>query len=269
MNRYKFDEQLHRHTLDGKDLTGCSTVVGVLSKPLSWWASGKAVERLGWIHGNPKVNGKYKKTPTAERYAAAMDTFKAIQEGTIDKYVSLLDKAYKAHSVKLKDSAQSGIDLHAELEAFVKDQMAGQTGIYIDKIKPFIEWSKTNVHHFTGSEAYCYSEPMWTGGICDAIAQLNDTTYAVIDFKSSKEAYTSHFIQASGYAAMIEENGIFDKDGNPVKMTTDAKYKGIDKVIIFAFGGETLIPATKDAGTFKEGFKNCTAIYRLLKSQEE
>ena len=52
MKQYKFNKEKHLHTLDGIPLTGTSSVVGVLMKPLSWWASGKAVELLGWL--NPK-----------------------------------------------------------------------------------------------------------------------------------------------------------------------------------------------------------------------
>ena len=47
MNRYAFNEQDHIPALDGKPLMGTSTVVGVLSKPLTWWAAGEAVKKLG------------------------------------------------------------------------------------------------------------------------------------------------------------------------------------------------------------------------------
>jgi hypothetical protein len=36
----------------------------------------------------------------------------------------------------------------------------------------------------------------------------------IIDFKSSKEAYVSQFIQIGGYDIAASENGIFDAQGN-------------------------------------------------------
>ena len=46
---YKFDDKNHLHTLNGKALTGTSSIGNVLAKPLTWWASGLAVSKLGWI----------------------------------------------------------------------------------------------------------------------------------------------------------------------------------------------------------------------------
>ena len=40
-----FDESLE----DWQNLTGTSSVVDVLDKPLTWWASGLACAKLGWI----------------------------------------------------------------------------------------------------------------------------------------------------------------------------------------------------------------------------
>ena len=40
-NRYKFDAKEHLHSLDSKPLVGTSTVMGIVAKPLTWWAAGK------------------------------------------------------------------------------------------------------------------------------------------------------------------------------------------------------------------------------------
>jgi hypothetical protein len=42
------DRENHVHLLNDKPLIGTSTVVGVIAKPLTWWASGLAVEEMGW-----------------------------------------------------------------------------------------------------------------------------------------------------------------------------------------------------------------------------
>ena len=45
--KYQFNEKEHIHTLDDKPLMGTSTVVGIIAKPLTYWASGLAVGKLG------------------------------------------------------------------------------------------------------------------------------------------------------------------------------------------------------------------------------
>jgi hypothetical protein len=57
-NRYKFVDtpKEHMHYLDSIPLTGTSSVMNVLSKPLSWWASGKACEVLGGFRPRVSLN---------------------------------------------------------------------------------------------------------------------------------------------------------------------------------------------------------------------
>lgn len=253
---YRFDKAEHLHTLDGKPLTGTSTVTNVLNKPLTWWASGKAVESLGWT--NPKVvKGK-------DREDHASPYFNSIKNIDIKEYVKMLDKAYRAHNEYKKDAADKGTDLHAELEAFVKDSIAGQVGIYPEQIIPFITWSKENVDRFLVSEGHCYSRDLWTGGITDAIAVMKNGKNAVIDFKSAKAVYTSHVIQTGGYALEVESNGIFDAEGNQVMEPIK-----IDELIVVPFGSLPLTPVRyTGVDDFMQGFKHVVGIYRLIKKYE-
>lgn len=260
MNRYKFDETQHLHTLDGKALTGTSTALKVLSKPLSWWASGKALELMGWTAT---------KAEKQSRIDAAANVLGNIKKMGVKEYLALIDKAYRNHKDSLDKSASKGTDLHAELERYIKWIMSGKKGLYTpnERIVPFVEWSEKNVKKFLWSEAHCYSERLWTGGIADAGAILNDDSVTVIDFKSSKEAYTSQFIQCAGYALALEENGLFDKDGN-------FQFKvgwNFDKFIIFPFGQEKLEPWENDKpiDELKKGFENAVQLYRLLELGKE
>lgn len=115
-NRYHFDDKIHVHYLDDKALCGTSTVVGVLGKPLTWWASGKAVELLGWTNKNLQPD-------MAVRIETAKPYLDKIRQMQLGEYLGLLDKAYANHSVFLKDSAQKGTDLHKILERYVKAEM--------------------------------------------------------------------------------------------------------------------------------------------------
>lgn len=121
---YSFDKEHHIHLLDNKPLYGTTTVLSVLAKPLTWWASGLAVKELSGIE-DPSVftrikNKKASAKEVLDLHQQIAKWFDIHREDTVDDYIVLLDKAYRAHSVKLDTTAQAGTDLHAELERFVK-----------------------------------------------------------------------------------------------------------------------------------------------------
>lgn len=263
---YAFDKENHVHTLDGKALTGTSSIGDVLAKPLTWWASGLAVSKLGWIHPEIKEAGRVvAKVPLEERIKSATNIQDQIKRMTPVEYINLLDEAYKAHSVKLKDTAQAGTDLHAELERYVKHVMktGDDTGpLDMDKrIIPFVEWTQANVKKFLWSEAHCFEEILFVGGISDCGAELKDGTFAVIDFKSSKDAYPVQFIQCAGYAIQIEKNGLWSAKG-----TANKKIDGkIGALIVVPFGAKVVEPVARlDVDNCKSAFRSAVDLYRFL-----
>lgn len=252
MNNYKFDSGLHAHTLEGKPLIGTSTVLSVIAKPLTWWASGLACEKFGWIN---KGNAKKGWTKKEDRLLKAEQFLNGIDQHTPETWLELLDEAYSAHSKKLDSSAKQGTDLHAILEHFVK------TGeVKDDKILPFVKWAESNVKRWLWSEANCFSKEWWTGGISDVGAELNDGSYAIIDFKSSKEAYDTQFWQCWGYAKQIEENGFYDEQGNKLGELD----KPIDRVCIVPFGADVVEPVFhygREDGI--KAFESALFLYKL------
>lgn len=264
--RYKFDEKNHVHLLDGKPLIGTSSASSVLAKPLTWWASGLAVEKFGWINSKKKLGGKYTTIDDKTRLEAILPHLEAIKQETPEQFLKRCDEAYKAHSTKLNESASEGTDLHAELERYVKNHMltrgkAKDTTEYDSKIKPFIDWAEKEVDYFIWSEAHCYSEKLWIGGISDCGAKLKNGKTIIIDFKSSKEAYLSQFWQCVGYAIQVEENGWYDSIGNQLgKLETP-----IDYVCVVPFGADTVEPQfyynmEEGKGAFEAEIK----LYKLL-----
>ena len=118
MNNYKFinEKGEHLHTLNDKPLMGTSTVLSVLSKPLTYWAAGLAVAELGWT----PINGDDKKpVPLEKRLPFAEARLEYVKGLSAQDYLKLLDKAYKAHATNLKSSAKSGTDLHLELSNYI------------------------------------------------------------------------------------------------------------------------------------------------------
>lgn len=252
---YTFDEKQHVHSLGGRPLCGTSTVMSVVSKPLTWWASGLAMRKFGWL--DPKKN-------TPEDVQKALEEgFKKVKECSIQEYGQLLAEAYKAHATNLKETASAGTDLHAELEKYVKWQMTEKSTkeIFDEKIMPFIKWAERNVKRFLWSETYCYSEKLWLGGISDCGVELNDGTCGIIDFKSSKEVYPAQFWQCAGYDLQISENGGFDKNGKQLfKLEQPIKFYAI-----VPFGAKNVEPVFNyDTEGCKQAFAAALILYKKL-----
>lgn len=273
MNRYKFDDsvnpktgkQKHVHYLDDKPLLGTSTVLGVLAKPLTWWASGLAVGHMGWTH--PKIDGK-KPRPIEERLEVLQPRFDEIKAMSEAEFLDCLDQAYKAHSVKLDTSAEAGIDMHSELESYVKLCISGNYGSPLrdasehTAVEMFSNWAVENVEKFIASEAYCFSERLWTGGIVDLVFQARDGTFGLLDFKSAKDAYDTHFMQNAGYDIAISENGIFTKNGDLVSIPFAA---GFSHYSVLPFGmPEPTVIRKENVSDYKAGFEACITIYKLF-----
>lgn len=255
--RYQYldEKKEHLHCLDGKALIGTTTALGVLSKPLTWWAAECAAVEC--LEAGIKID-----TIRAEYESAKNSPDKSSAIKLLEKKYPIFRKARYAHNEVKKTSAKKGTDLHAELERFCKTKMGLMDVKDFDpKINPFMDWTEKNVKRFLASEGYCYSEKLWTGGGMDAVAELNDGSYMIIDFKSSKEAYMSQFVQCGAYSLQIAENGILDKDGK-WELKLD---KPISSMAIVPFGAEKVEPVIRyDVKNCEEGFRSAVALYKLI-----
>jgi hypothetical protein len=259
--QYKFinEKGEHRHELDGAPLIGTSSVSSVLMKPLTYWASGLACEKFGWINKKDE-NGKFR--TAEERLVASEHGRFAFENDTPEEYLALLDSAYSAHAKKLDSSAKKGTDLHQEIEDFINGAM-GTIPVreYDPKILPFIEWAKKNVKKFILSEAHVFSQRMWTGGITDCVAELNNGKIGVIDFKSSKDSYESQFLQIAGYSLQLMENGAFDKNGSKIFTLN----KPIDFFSVIPFGAkEFKVDYRFNISELEKGFESMLYLYKLI-----
>lgn len=257
---YRFNEAEHLHQLNGRNLTGTSSVLNVLNKPLSYWAVGIALSKLGWMKPNEKIGGKYVANKKEDRIAAVAKGLSIIKQLTPEQMLSLMDEAYKAHAVEAKDSAERGKVRHALCEDYVKAWMAGKPLPQSEEISAFTSWAEKSVERFLWSEMNVYSKEYWIGGISDCGAVLKDGKRVIIDFKSSKEAYHSQFLQIAGYDLQISENGGFTAKGDRVMEPT-----GVDGYIVFPFGAPKPEPVYYwDTKTAKDVFLSVLKIYRFL-----
>ncbi len=256
--RYTDEKKKHLHSLDGKPLIGTSSVLSVIAKPLTWWASGMAVAKFGWL--DPKKN-----PPDAVKRALD-DGYNRVQALTLDGYETLLKDAYKAHSVKLDESAKGGTDMHAEIEEYVKrciehDGIPQQRADGHKAVIVFASWAVQNVKKFLWSEAHCFSSEYWLGGISDCGVELNDGRVGIIDFKSSKEAYLSQFWQCAGYDIELSENGGYDADGNILFKLSQP----IDFYCVLPFGADNPEPVFDfNVTQSKEAFLAALQLYKIM-----
>lgn len=266
MKQYKFldEKKKHVHTLDGQPLYGTSTVVGILNKPLTWWAAGMAVGTLGWTATQ---------SDPAMRLEVATVALEGIKGLTAPEYLKRLDLAYKAHNEKKKDSAEAGTDMHAELEGYVLDCIKGEEGkpyiVTNDNthlaVRLFSKWAHLNIEKFLFAEGHTFSEIHWVGGIVDVGCITKEGKFALLDFKSSKEAYYSQLVQIAGYALQIEENGVFDAEGNQVFAP-----KVVEEITVVPFGSEVVnTRSAQNVEEFKSAFIGCLHNYKLSQAFEK
>lgn len=258
---YKFDSVKHVHSLDEKPLMGCSTVVGIINKPLGWWVAEQTLKPLGWQKYNKKVKGRYQIVPDKERLPDIETMLYGIREMKPKAFLDLLDSCYKNHNKKKDEAAERGTDLHAELERYIKAQMSDDDGLEFDpRITLFIEWSKKNVKKFLWSEVHSYSRELWTGGVAD-VGWINYEDKIVAgDFKSAKDIYFSYFLQVAGYDTMLSENGGYDAEGNKIFELPGP----IEAYCVAPFGQEEFNPITLDyVDDFRAAFKSCVHLYKL------
>jgi len=266
-NEYKYldENKAHLHTYLGKPLFGTSTVVGVLAKNLTWWSAElAAVECLEAGEKIPTIREEYLLA------CAQDDKKKAIDE--LQKKYPIFKKARFAHFGDKNAKALKGTDMHEVMEEYVTaciDRNEGKplatfaalidSEVNAKKLQNFIDWSILNVEKFMYSEKHVYSNTLWTGGIFDVIFRHKNGKICVGDFKSSKEAYDSQFIQCAGYDEQQSENGIFNEGGyqlsGPLK---------IEEYYVFPFGSDKfLVDVRHNTEELREGFRSCVVLHKL------
>ncbi len=275
LSKDEFNKPCHRHQIlvgdKWIDATGASTITSVLEKSgLTYWASGLAVKEFSGIE-NCKLLTKIKnKKATSEEFSivesSVIEWLGKNKDITSDDYIQTCINAYFAHTIKLSDSAEAGVDLHADLEEYVKWCMkeGGKPRLYsvVDgnyKVKEFANWAMLDIKRFIFSEAHMYDEKLFVGGISDVGAEMMDGSYAIIDFKSAKEAYFSAFVQEAIYNLLLESNGLVDENG---ALILDFKEK-ISKYLVIPFGAkEFTVYENSNVEELKKAALSCINLYR-------
>lgn len=189
---FTFEPEKHVYKYDGKKMTGCTTILGVLAKPqLVPWAARMACDYIR---------------------DAEIDWQMGISAEKLDQ---LLKEAQVAHAKKRDDGATKGTDTHAEVERYINFCIK-ESGGMPNPVEPhfkgcgidsFIEWASANNIKFLASEAQFYSKSLWVAGTADLIFEKDGKRY-LGDIKTYKKIWDrTPFYQCAGYALMAQEMG--------------------------------------------------------------
>jgi len=228
---YQFDSEKHIHTLNGKRLTGCTTVLNVVAKPfLIPWAANMTAGFL-------------------------KNKLKDVKELNQDEWEILLDEARKAHTKRKEKAGDYGTKTHEAISKIIQlaiDESDGVIGEVLteDKsIQNFVDWANKNEVKFLYSERNIWSKEMWTGGICDIVCMLDGKRW-VADIKTAKSGiYAENFWQTAGYDLMLQERGDPPADGYIILNLKE--------------NGEFLEKRSVSNADNIQAFKSCLSIYRI------
>lgn len=243
-----------RYTLDGKQVTGVTTILGMIAKPqlMPWVARLCAQEAFLQPSSNELREDlrKYPKLTGAQAKVVA------------SKHESFA-KAINAHTAKSDTAKDLGTLAHAEVEKYIRWKMGELSSFTIipetaHMVQPFIDWAEGRVSvtpqdqrtrfnrnvveivpktiKFLKAEQVVFSIKYFFAGTYDFLCEIDGKQY-MGDFKTSSGIYgREYFYQTAAYRAACEElgwgKGIVGsiivrsgKDGNDLEVKVSEAYK--------------------------------------------
>lgn len=234
-----FEKNGHLYMLDGKPLTGVTSVLQVIAKPaLIQWSANEAVNYI-------------------------REKTKDLEAVGIQQLEIILEEARLAHRKKKEDAGSRGTDVHSLIEAEAKNAIENTHGFFVEKWKEqyssrqvikFIDWAVSNKVKFIASEKQVYSETHWLAGTLDFLCEINGKKY-VGDIKTSSGIYgREYFAQCAAYRLMLEEQGETEFEGSVVvRLGKDGSFE------------EMYSTAYEED---KKLFLACLDVYRMMKTFE-
>ena len=171
-----------RYVLDGKPLTGVTTITNMQNKGfLVPWAA-------------------------KEAYTHCLTLTKSEIQDVIK------NKAY-AYKNKSKHATDKGTLAHDYVERFINNYIAQKKYIREEieddevrnSVTRFYDWAEEKKVEFLASEIAVYSRKFWYAGTFDFVCRI-DGKLLLGDFKTSKQIDETYFGQAAGYVIAIEEH---------------------------------------------------------------
>ncbi len=183
----EFDPKKHAYSVNGKQVFGTTSIIGVLDKPaIIYWAVNQAVEFL-------KAN---------------LVAGKALDEVQIK---NLLEGAKNAHRQTKDKAADTGTLIHEWVASYVKALSEKKTppkrpinAEMKNAVNGFFEWAKKNKLQIIKSEQKIYHDKYKYAGTLDLEGLVNGKR-TIIDIKTGNALYPEAFLQASAYLKAKEQ----------------------------------------------------------------
>lgn len=192
ISNFEFDPKEHVYKLDGKLLTGVTTILKVRSQPwMEFWRS-KAM------------------------YNALLPKLSEVQGIDIKRWEDVLAEAKNAGNVRSKEALESGKIAHDWIEKYIKIKIASEDNRFFleantedekanSAITQFLKWEEEHHVVWLLSEEKMCSPTHMIGGTVDAVAVI-DGVLTVLDFKTSNQVSEDVALQTAAYQILIEEN---------------------------------------------------------------
>lgn len=178
MSEFTFNEKTHRYYLDGKALTGVTTVLGIINKPaLVGWAARMASDYV-------------------------LENLKDLND-----LETVCEQAKTAHNRKRDSAAEAGTDIHALCEQYILSTLGECEAPkdVPDQVTHFIKWAEDNKIKFHASEKKVYSVNHFTAGTLDFACEIDGVKY-IGDIKTTSGIYDrTPFAQTAAYQMMWAE----------------------------------------------------------------
>ena len=242
MSKLQFNPNNHSYTIDGKRLTGVTTILGVIAKPaLINWASNMAVDYIQKELAERMKKDRIKGLDADERVS-----------GFLNATSDIFDQARKAYAQKRDKAGDIGTIAHERIEQWIKGveystEMSEQVGKMVNN---FTNWATENKVKFSASEIRIFSEKFWFAGTADMICQMGGKTY-LGDIKTSSGIYPEMWAQCAAYRICHEE------------MYPDIKIDG-SLIVNLTKDGKINVKTNDDFVGYKKMFLSALVIYRQL-----
>lgn len=234
MKKFEFNEKNHVYTLDGKNLTGVTTILGVINKPaLIPWASKMVADTV-------------------------LEKWKSGVKYTQEEIDAIVLEAKKMPTTRRDMAADVGVIVHKAVEEWIGGksdyEILKALGLQAKNMfSKFREWATDKNVKFLGSEQRVYSEKYWYAGTFDMIAEIDGKKY-LGDLKTTSGIYGREpFAQCAAYRLALEE------------MKGEQGFNG-GIVVRVGKDGSFEVKYSYDYETDKKIFLACLDLYRGLQT---
>lgn len=254
-DKYTFDEKKHKHFINGREVTGTTTIVGIIDKPaLIPWALKISMERLKKTLRDKELQDD--NLDEAIDDAKQEPNRKKHEAGRFGTVVHALCEHYNKTGILLPvDSEELPKSVLECAQTFTEKELKKATKL----LTQYIAWLEKNNAKILYVEQNVFSETYFLGGIFDMIIEVDGKTY-IADFKTSSGVYPSHFIQMGGYELQLEEMA---ERGYIPELDIDGYI-----VLHVPRKGSLKEHRIADTSIYKRAFRACIYIYRLVNDQK-